>query len=144
MLCLFISKFLPDNLRSPIPTSLPIQYPSSIRIFSYNLCILDGIKLTDILVSLADIGSFSFLVMAVEFQQDCRRCSFIYRSKTFRRYTIERTVQHHTFRIRIVLSFIIWQAGYYGILAQSLEGAVVENITMVLFGVSDPYESAVA
>ena len=101
-------------------------------------------KLADILVSLAGIYSFTFLVMAIEFQQDCRRCRFVNRPKTFRRYIVECTVQQHTLRIRIIPSFIIRQTGYYGILAQSSESAIIEDVTMVIPGISNPHESTIA
>lgn len=123
---------------------LPIQYPTCIGVFSDSLSILEGVKLTDMLVSLADIYGFTFPVMAVKFQEICRRCRLIYGAKAFRRHTIKRTVQQHAFRIRIISALVVRKADYHGILAQSLEGTVIEDVTMVLPGISNPHESTIA
>ena len=100
-------------------------------------------KLPYMFVPIAHVYAFSVLVMAVELIELGCGCRLCYRAKALRWNTIERTIQEHALRIGIVSALVVWQTSYHGILAQSLEGAIVEDVAMILLRVTNPHECTI-
>ena len=122
----------------------PPKHPSAVGILADKLGIVDGMELSHQRMTLADVDRISIDAMAIELQDGGRLSGFIDSSPSCGRNVFEGAVQQYALGVWIVLSLVVGQTAYLGILRKSLEVAVHEHVAVVLLRIANPHKGPVA
>ena len=116
----------------------------TVRVFSDEFGIADGVELTHQRVSLGNVYGLALRIVAVELKDGCSLGAVINPAPAECWDVFQCAVQQDAFGMGIILAVIVWQSANLCIVTESFEMTVYEDVAMILLRIADPHESTVA